>query len=89
MAETKKAFYTYILICADHTYYTGITTDIEKRIRQHNGELTGGAKYTRARRPVTLHYLEEHDSRTEATKREIQIKKLSKQQKQSLVEAKH
>ena len=48
------AYYVYILECCDGTFYTGITTDMKKRLRQHNGEIVGGAKYTAARRPVRL-----------------------------------
>jgi putative endonuclease len=47
-------YFVYILKCSDGTYYTGITTDVERRIRQHNGELKGGAKYTGTRQPVRL-----------------------------------
>lgn len=49
-----KPYFVYILECADGTFYTGLTTDVERRLRQHNGELVGGAKYTAARQPVRL-----------------------------------
>ncbi len=75
----------YILQCADDTLYTGITNDIEKRLQQHNGELKNGAKYTRSRQPVALVYSESTDSRSEASKREHAIKRLSRLQKQALI----
>lgn len=76
--------YTYILTCADGTLYTGSCIDIDKRLKQHNGLLKGGAKYTTGRRPVTLSYAEEYATKSEALKREIQIKKLSRQEKRML-----
>ncbi|KEH89221.1 hypothetical protein Z965_03055 [Clostridium novyi A str. BKT29909] len=69
--------YTYILECSDSTLYTGWTTDINKRVKTHNSGK--GAKYTRARRPVTLKYYEEFKTKEEAIKRECEIKKLSKE----------
>lgn len=76
-------FYCYILECADGTYYTGWTTDPERRERQHN---TGrGARYTKTRRPVKLVYLEPQPDRSTAQKREIKIKKLSRARKEALV----
>ncbi len=76
-------YYCYILECADGTYYTGWTTDPQRRLKTHNAGK--GARYTRYRRPVKLIYLEEHTNRTAAMKREIAIKKLSRQQKQNLI----
>jgi len=76
---------TYILRCSDNTLYTGWTNDIEKRLEAHNqGQ---GAKYTRGRTPVELVYLEVFDTRQEAMKREAAIKKLSKEDKLSLIAA--
>ena len=74
--------YTYILKCADGTYYTGWTTDLEQRLKTHN-EGTG-AKYTRARLPVTLVYAELHETKSDAMKREAAIKKLSRKEKEAL-----
>lgn len=71
-------------MCSDGTIYAGSTNDVEKRLKQHNGLMKGGAKYTTGRRPVTLSYVEEYATRSEALKREIQLKKLSRQQKQML-----
>jgi putative endonuclease len=71
--------YCYILQCADETFYTGWTTDPERRVAQHNKGV--GAKYTRTRRPVKLVYLETQPSRTEAMRRELAIKKMRRVQK--------
>lgn len=77
-------FYCYILECADGTYYTGWTTDPERRLKQHNKGI--GAKYTSTRRPVKLAYLEPQANRTDAMKRELAIKKLKRIQKSKLVD---
>jgi putative endonuclease len=71
----------YVITCVDGSYYCGITTDIDRRIDEHNGIKKKGAKYTRSRRPVSLLYEEEHSNRSEASKSESAFKKLSKQQK--------
>ena len=73
-----------MLVCADETLYTGITTDLERRILEHN---TGkaGAKYTRARRPVTIIYSKKYKDRSSASVAEAQIKKLSREEKLALV----
>lgn len=76
-------WFVYILKCADDTLYTGITTDCQRREQQHNAKK--GAKYTRVRTPVVLLYKEIAENRSEATKREIAIKKLSREQKLSLI----
>ena len=75
----------YIVRCRDGSLYTGITKSAEKRVNEHNNDNQLGAKYTRARRPVTLVYQENLGTRSEAARRESAIKKLSKQQKESLV----
>lgn len=77
----------YILRCSDETLYTGITKDVERRIGEHNGRYHGGARYTSARRPVTLVYLEILKSRSEAAKREFEIKRLSREEKEELISA--
>lgn len=76
-------FYVYILRCSDDTLYTGYTVDIDNRIKVHNKGL--GAKYTRGRIPVTLVYKEICKSKSEAMKREIAIKKLSRKEKLDLI----
>jgi len=77
------AFYCYILECVDHTYYTGWTTDPERRLRQHNKGT--GARYTRSRLPVKMVYLEPQPDRTAAMKRERAIKRLSRERKMKLI----
>ncbi len=75
--------YVYILRCKDNSLYTGWTTNLENRINCHN--LGKGAKYTRSRRPVELVYYECFDNKSEALKREYQIKQLTKQEKELLI----
>lgn len=75
--------YTYILKCADNTLYTGWTTNLIDRLKAHNQGK--GAKYTRPRRPVTLIYYEEFQTKREAMRREAAIKKLSRPQKERLI----
>jgi putative endonuclease len=77
-------YFVYLLECADTTYYIGITTDLEKRIKEHNG-LKRGAKYTRGRRPVSLQYFETYETKSEALKREIALKQLTRKQKELLI----
>ncbi|MDQ7045887.1 MAG: GIY-YIG nuclease family protein [Sulfurimonas sp.] len=79
-------YYVYILRCSDDTLYTGITTDISRRIDEHNNS-DKGAKYTKLRRPVTLVYKEEQDNRSLASKREYAIKKLKRLDKIRLIDA--
>lgn len=78
------SFFVYILRCADTTYYTGCTNDVEKRIREHNTSKQG-AKYTRMRRPVVLKYTEIFSTISEARKREAAIKRLTRKQKATLL----
>ena len=75
----------YILRCTDETLYTGITKDVERRIEEHNGSGLLGARYTRARRPVRLVYFESHKTRSEAARREYEIKRLSREEKEVLI----
>jgi putative endonuclease len=74
----------YILKCNDDTLYTGITTDLEKRLLEHNTS-DKGAKYTRYRRPVEIVYQESCNDKSTALKREHAIKKMSRQQKIALL----
>lgn len=76
--------YTYIVKCSDKTFYTGWTNDLEKRIEMHNSGK--GAKYTKARLPVELVYYEAFDTKEEAMSREWHIKRLSRSEKQKLIE---
>lgn len=79
-------FMVYILQCADNTLYIGSTNDIEKRLYQHNS-LKSGARYTKARRPVTLVYAEYCETRGQALRREYQVKQLTRQEKLQLIRA--
>lgn len=75
--------YCYILECSDGTYYTGWTTDPNRRLQQHNKGK--GAKYTSTRRPVKLVYLEPQATRIDAMKRELAIKRMKRAQKSVLI----
>lgn len=81
--DHEKHNYTYIVECSDGTFYTGWTTCIERRIKAHNSGK--GAKYTRSRAPVTLRYLEAFETRSEAMRREIEIKKMTRTEKERLI----
>ncbi len=77
------SFYVYILQCCDGSFYTGSTKDLDARTKQHqNGS---GARYTKSHKPEKLVYYETHDSRSKAMKREREIKKLSHEQKNNLI----
>jgi len=76
-------YYIYIVECSDGSLYTGYARDVEARVRKHN--LGMGAKYTRNKRPVKLKYQETFESKSDAMKREIQIKKLSRLEKLILI----
>ena len=76
-------FYCYIVECADGTYYTGWTVDLEKRVAVHNKGR--GARYPRTRCPVRLVYVEELPDRKSAMKREIAIKKMERERKRKLI----
>lgn len=75
----------YIVQCADGTLYTGVARDLQRRLSQHNGELTGGPRYTRGRRPVKLLWSENAPDRSAAQQREARIKKLNRVAKMQLV----
>lgn len=89
---TTKRHFVYVLSCADNTLYTGYTTDLAKRVAEHNGEgttksaKTAGARYTRGRRPVTMLYSESFTTRSAALKREAAIKQLTRAEKLALVQ---
>ena len=74
-----------MLQCADDTLYTGITTDVQRRLREHNKSDKKGARYTRVRRPVSVVYQEDCKDRSHASTREYQLKKLSRGEKLKLV----
>jgi len=79
------SWFVYFLRCADNSLYAGITTDLERRLKEHNNCNKSGAKYTRVRRPVTLVYQEPQPDRKSACQREYQLKRLTKAQKEKLV----
>jgi putative endonuclease len=79
-------WFVYLLRCADDTLYTGVTTDLARRVDEHNHNDRLGARYTRARRPVTLLHCEPAASRSDACKREAAIRKLSRAEKLALTQ---
>lgn len=81
----ESVWYLYILRCKDDTFYTGITTDAEKRLEAHRAGR--GAKYTRGRGPLELVYRETCGSHSEALKREYQVKALTRVEKRKLMES--
>lgn len=81
------SYFVYILECADKTFYIGSTNDLKKRLHAHNN-LKSGARYTKARRPVTLKYSEKAKTLSKARSREAEIKRLTRQQKIELISAK-
>ncbi len=85
LSGAPSMWFIYIVECADGSYYTGITNNIKRRINEHNRSNSISAKYTRYRRPVKLVYSEKNDTRSEATKREAEIKKLSRDAKENLI----
>lgn len=82
--SVNTPWFLYMVRCADDTLYTGITTDVERRINEHNSDDRTGARYTRTRRPVYLVYTEQVESRSAAASREAAIKKLTRRQKLAL-----
>jgi putative endonuclease len=75
----------YVVECADGSYYTGITTDMTRRLNEHN-RTKRGAKYTRSRRPVSLIYFESHENRSEASRAEAAFKKLTRKKKEVYID---
>ena len=82
---SDKIYFVYIVECADGSYYTGYTTDINRRLNEHNYS-TRSAKYTRSRRPVKLVYSEEYSTLSDALRREYVIKKFSREKKKKLID---
>lgn len=80
-------YFVYLVVCADSTLYAGVTTDLTRRLTEHNTS-TKGAKYTHARRPVQLVYSKKYKTRGAAQKAEAQIKKLSRAAKLALIKNK-
>lgn len=83
MESGRGTYSVYVLECSDGTYYVGCTNDVDKRLRQHNHS-KNGAHYTKIRRPVTLKYAEEVGTLSEARRRECDLKRLKRGQKELL-----
>ena len=82
--KIAKPWFLYVIHCSDDTLYTGVTTDISRRIHEHNTS-SKGAKYTRTRRPVELVYSVDFDNRSSAQKAEYKFKKLTRTQKDEVI----
>ncbi len=80
----ENTWYLYILRCGDGTLYTGITTDVNRRLEAHRSGK--GAKYTRGRSPLALAYQEECGTHSSALKRELAVKGLSREQKEAMIQ---
>ena len=78
-------YYFYILRCSDNSLYCGMTSNLEKRLKEHNASKSRGAKYLRAKKPVILAYLETYPDIKTAMNREFQIKKWTRAQKEALI----
>ncbi|MBT3276698.1 GIY-YIG nuclease family protein [Candidatus Thioglobus sp.] len=83
----NKTWLVYLLKCANNSLYCGITNDLSQRLRQHNGEIKGGAKYTRANAPCQLVYQEKMQDRSSASKREYEIKQMDRSAKLALIKS--
>ena len=86
MTNLETDWWVYLVRCSDQSLYTGVTTDLVRRVDEHNGEHPGGARYTRARRPVALVWSERCNSRSEAQRREAAVRRLSRRQKDRLID---
>ncbi len=73
--------------CSDHSLYTGIAKDVTRRVNEHNNSNKLGAKYTKARRPVELVYQKNAESRSDASKKEHKLRKLTKSEKEKLIKS--
>jgi len=80
-----NSWYMYVVLCFDNTFYCGITTNLERRLKQHNGEIKGGAKYTMSRRPCKYIYYEVFSNRSEASKKEAKFKLFTRKQKEDYI----
>jgi putative endonuclease len=80
-----QTWFCYMLHCSDNSLYTGITTDIKRRVAQHN--IKKGAKYTQTRLPVRVVWSEAHNTKSEALKRELVLKSLSRNEKLKLIQS--
>jgi len=82
--DASGGHHVYVIECRDGTYYTGYTTNVERRVAEHNAGTA--AKYTRGRRPVELVHVETYDSQSAAMQREYAIKQLRRREKEQLVQ---
>jgi putative endonuclease len=82
--EGGGSWFVYVARCADRSLYTGVATDVRRRLAEHNEDNGRGARYTRGRRPITLIHVEEVASRAAALRREIEIKRLRRKAKEKL-----
>ncbi|NKB77234.1 MAG: GIY-YIG nuclease family protein [Gammaproteobacteria bacterium] len=81
----QNDWFVYIVRCADNSLYTGVTTNIERRVFEHNSQTKRGAKYTRSRQPVSVVYWEQAANRSIASQREFAIKKMDRPHKNILI----
>ena len=81
-------WYFYVVKCSDNSFYAGVTTELTRRVKEHNGDDRRGAKYTRSRRPVELIYSEEYPSRSAAQKEEYRFKQLDRKTKEHVISEK-
>ena len=77
-------WFLYVLQCSDGTYYTGVTTNVDRRTKEHNSSKRG-AKYTRSRRPTKVIYMTEYNNRSSAQKSEYLFKQLTRKQKEEVI----
>lgn len=84
LKKPENPWFVYIVVCKDKSYYIGISNDVKKRVKKHNSGK--GAKYLRGKTPVTLLYTEKYVNKSQARKREIQLKKWSRRKKEWLIE---
>lgn len=85
VANFKKMYYFYILRCSDNSLYSGMTSNLEKRVKEHNSSASKGARYLRGKKPLTLVYSETYTNIQTAMSREFQVKKWTKEKKEALV----
>lgn len=86
-ADQRQKWYVYLLKCGDGSFYCGITTDIRRRLDEHNGHAPGGAKYTRGRRPVTLAGYASMPDKSSALRAELKLKKAPRRKKLDLLKS--
>lgn len=79
-------YHVYLILCGDDSIYTGIAKDVEKRFNEHKSGK--GSRYTRARKVLKILYFEQHQTRSQATKREVEIKSWSREKKLKLTDSK-